>query len=229
MSARVSSSAVCSLLLLMLPACATPGADRPGMAEFEELVMSVERVHAEVELARESMAAAVHGLGELVRGGVEGEGVSAFRALRRDADASRSSASRLRESVASMRQAAEPVFEHWHLRLEEIGSERVRARTAARMDAMRANYEAIDSHIVVALSNHDALHLALADLRARLERDHGAAGLGAARDDLAQLERTAQTLDTSLQRCLAAAQDYFAGLSPTASLRGSMSVASPPR
>ena len=229
MSARVSSSAVSSLLLLMLPACATPGDDRSGIAKFEELVMRVERVHADVESVRESMAVAVQGLGELVRGGVDGEGVSAVRTLRRDADASRRCASALRESVASMRRSAEPVFEHWRLQLEGITSERVRVRSAMRMDAMRVNYEAIDSHIVPALSNHDALLLALADLEARMESGHDASGLGAARDDLARLERTAQILDTSLQSCLTAAQVYFAGLSPTAPLDGVMSLASPSR
>ncbi len=202
-------TALAVVLPLCLSSCGIFGPADPGIAKLEDLVARVERVHVEVELARESAASAVRGLRTLVAADFAGDPVESWKRVLADGDASRDRAIALRETVMAMTIAAKPVFEQWRVQLDGIASASVRARSEQRLEETRARYDAIVVAVTPALDDYDALNRTLRDLSLFLSLDFNQASIRAIDGDLAALERSRTGLDSRLGAGLAAAREYL--------------------
>lgn len=201
----------------LLTGCAAFGDRQPGIAKVEELVARIERVHVEVELARDAATAAREGIQSFASTSFQGDRVLAMKSVLGQVADSKARAVALRQQVGSMRLAADPVFSQWRLQLDSIASADLRARSEERMRRTRDAYDSIAVVAVPMLDDLDAFNRRLSDLSLFLNLDHNPTALATIGGDLVELERAGKGLSSVFDRCLVAAQSYLAAVAPSPS------------
>jgi chromosome segregation ATPase len=212
--------AVC--LPLALTGCGIFGDSRPGLAKVDDLVERIEQVHVESELAKQAADHAVERLAVLTAS--PADPVQAHAELSASVTESERQAERLRQGIAAMEGAAEPVFRQWRSDLDAIVSARVRTRSEQRLRETRERYAEIVARVRPAVEEYEALNRSLRDLSLFLGHDYNQSAVLDVGDDVRALERQAAALGDQLDRSLAAARSYL----EAASLPAAGELAEPP-
>ncbi len=202
---------VCMLPLFAMTSCGLFSDSRPGVANVDDLVTRVERVHIEAELAQERALDAAEALKSLVtyEFGEHGDAVKSFQSFLMTIDASESQAIALRKSITSMKVAAGPVFEKWTQDLESFSSQNMRDRSRARLEETRAKYDQIVAVADPAREMFDTFNLGLRDHALFLEHDFNATSVAEISADVTELVSMRGEIDARLAETLVAARGYF--------------------
>jgi hypothetical protein len=203
--------ALCAAVLLpaaALPACAT-GAKGDGLAEVNELVGAIERVHTNSELAQERVHLAVRELMSLMVFDFSGDAVSAYAAFATAVDESTRHLDELRESIESMKESSEPVFTRWAEDLDSFKSMEMRLRSQSRLKETRERYDAVVSAAELALAGYDTLNVRLCDYSVYLGNDFNASSVAAIQGDVRSLDQVVSALDQRFDQCQEAARVYI--------------------
>jgi len=201
-------SAVVTIAVLgSLCACASR-APKDGLGEVQDLSARIEGVQRSVDAAKARVEAAVKSLQAIAAFNFEDDPADAYAGFVATVDASVAQVAALRASVASMQEAAEPLFRKWEEHLETFASEEIRQRSRERQAETRSRYEAIVSAAESALLAYDAFNRTLNDHVAYLRFDFNAASLAVIQGEVARLQQTAALLDTQFKSCQIAARVY---------------------
>ncbi len=195
--------------LPFLSACGLFSDGGNGLANVDELVSRIQRVHVDAELAQQQVQTAMDQLEAMVAPGFVGNPVMAHAELTKAVEQSTQQAATLRDSYQSMQEAADPVFDRWAEDLGQFTNLTMRQRSEARMQQTRSRYEAIVAAVGPALSHYDAINRSLNDQTLFLGHDFNSSAVSDIRDDVHMLAAQVKALDGELGSCLAAARTYL--------------------
>jgi len=198
-------------LTLVLGGCGAFGSDTAGPGKVQDLVGWMERVHVESEVAAQRAAAAVQALRVLTSQDYQTDAVTAYAAFVEAVDASRAQEQALIDVVRPMKASSAPVFEKWEADLALMTSETMRARSQARLDATRGEYESIVKLLDPLMAAYEGFNTGLRDHALFLSHDLNPASLAAIAEDVAGLDRTAHELGFGFGSTLEATRTYIHG------------------
>lgn len=194
-------------LSLAFTSCASTNIAK-GPAQVDDLVGWIERVYVETELARERMRTAVTELESLVGTSYDEDAVTAYTSFVEALRQSEAQAKRLGEQVDPMKKAAEPVFARWEESLDQFQSERMRARSEARLTSTKERYAAILAAVDPAQEKFETINAALRDHALFLGNDFNQAALGDVREDAREVIELAGKLDVDFETSLKTTRAY---------------------
>ena len=218
---RITRTVVLVAFLCLPSACGLFSDGGTGLANVDDLVTAIERVHVDTELAQQEARTAMDHLEAMMAPDFVGNPVVAHTELVAAVERSTQQAAVLRESFDGMQDAAGPVFDRWAADLEQFASPTLRMRSETRMQRTRARYEAIVVAVEPALAHCDALNRPLSDHALFLGHDFNASAVAEIRDDVRLLAAQTKALEGEFGSCLVAARSYLdaaampEGTSPT--------------
>ena len=197
-----------SLLAVLVTAssCATASGDRP--AQVESLVGRVERLHVEIELARQRVDTAVTALANLLAHSVGQDPVAAFARFEESIHASTEQLGIVQQSSASVSRAGAPVFEQWTTDLAEIQSAGLRAASQQRLTATRLRFESICATTKAAIARYAGANRTLRDYALFLGNDYNPDSIAALRVQVRPFLGEVNQLGAELDHCLSATREY---------------------
>jgi signal transduction histidine kinase len=107
-----------------------------------------------------------------------------------------------------MQESAGLVFEQWKQDVAKIQNERLRQRSEARLAVARERYDAIAKVAVPTQTHLDGYVKTLRDHATFLAHDLNTSALDEIQSEVVVVGRLAESLDRSLDACLAAARTY---------------------
>lgn len=195
-------------LTAALSSCSMFSSSQSDLADLDELIAKIERVHVETELAKAKSQAALGQLRTITAPEFQGDVLAAFAQLEAAVTQSQDQGEKLRTSVSEMRGTAEPLFDRWRGNLLSFTNPQMRQRSQARLEETKANYQAILTAVEPAQSTLDALNLGLRDVALFLSNDFNTASLTAVDPDVRNLTNLGAELDARLNASLDAALAY---------------------
>lgn len=206
---RLTWLAVPLTMLSCLPSCGIFGESTARAENVDTLVSWVERVYVESEMARQEVQLTLSRLQALASGKFEGRPTEAYQAFKAAATRARTQAEKLEATVRPMKRTAIPVFEQWTDDLGDFHSSSMRRRSADRLDAARARYDAIIRAVGPAQSNYERFNAGMKDHELFLGHDLNATAIASVKDDVRAMVVLAQELDSHFARCLATTKEYI--------------------
>lgn len=204
-------SASVALVLAGAGGCATQNQGK-SLADVDQFVTAIERVHTGSELAQEKLHGALLELHALVSLDFGDDVVGAYGAAATAVDASGKQLLAFDQEVKKMKSLADPVFKRWAADLDTFTSLELRLRSQNRLAQTRERYDAIVTTVEPAQVAFVAVQKQLADCVLFLKHDLNAASAAALRQDVARISTATQTLDAQLLACQSAAQEYVAAV-----------------
>jgi hypothetical protein len=212
------------LVLVGLSSCASSSKKSESLRNVDDLLDQIELVHVDCELGGQAAHDALARLEELVDPDFVGDPTLAYGEFVGAIELSEKQASTLGKRIATMEGAAVSVFDKWTQDLEVFSSEKMRERSAQRLEQTRERYQAI---VTAAVPSHEAylqLNAGLRDLAIYLGHDFNQASVSAIQDDVGDLSEMSAVLDGHFDGTLAAAQAYVRA----SAMPGNMDVAPDP-
>jgi hypothetical protein len=180
-----------------------------GLMNVDDLLSSIERVHVETELARESAAQTLSSLQWVVESTTAGDPLTAFAEFGSALERSEIIAESLAESIEPMKRASEPVFEQWAQDLAGFKSAKMRHRSLTRLTETRERYDAIVAAVEPAEKGYKALNLGMRDIALFLGNDFNEASVQLIEGDVSTLSKVGVMLDERFADALGAARAYI--------------------
>lgn len=196
------------------------GSSDGGPEQVDDLLTRIEHVHAESQLAQQSMRAAISGLHGMVASDFDGDPLAAYEDFLVRIEDSEERAKEMRSTVSDMKSAAGPFFSTWSAKLNSFANPEMRARSQQRLSETHDRYQNILHAVEPALADHDALNAGLKDQALFLEHDFNANSVALLQNDTRTLTSLAATLDQRLTATRTATRDYV----ETSSLHGQLPV-----
>lgn len=172
------------------------------------MVGRIERLHVELELARERMEAAVATLDRLLAHSVGDEPVAAFARFEEAIRASTEQLTTLEETSASVTRAGSPVFEQWTADLAEIQSHSLRSASQQRLALTRKRFDSICVTAKAAITRYTGANRTLRDYALFLGNDYNPESVLALRGEVRPFLSEVGRLESELDRCLTATREY---------------------
>lgn len=217
-------------LMVLTTSCSSLGAvfDRDtgnGLEAVDGLLGTVERAHLECELSRGESAAALDALHTIVAPDFRGDAIMGYEQLSLALERSLDQAEALRETLEPMAAAAQRVATDWEADLASFASEKMRAKSRARLNGTTAAYLAVQEPLRAACKAYDVFNIGLTDHVLYLEHDLNPSAVAAIEDELVTLTALHADLDAKLDLCMQAAGDYVRA----AALSGQLDLPAPVR
>ncbi len=192
--------------LAALAACGMFQSD-DGLASLEHVHARIERVHVDLELAKQAAQHALAQMQNLVSPAFAGDAKESFSGLEQALAEANTQGEQLRDSTATMRRTAEPMFERWRADLLSFANPQMRQRSMARLEHTQALYRGILAAVEPAQSELDALNLRMRDVTLFLSNDFNAAAIATVDPEVRALGQQSgelhRRLDASMQATLA--------------------------
>ena len=183
----------------------TPG---DSLVQVNQMVGWIERVHASNELAKGKVDAAIENLQTIARVGFKGDAVATYKTFAVTVDASTKQLNDLNLNIATMKQAAEPVFKQWVDDLEAFKSMDMRLRSQQRLKETRQRYDNLLAAADMVETAYDAFDEKLRDCQTFLGNDFNAAAVTAIKGEVRSLVESASHLNVRFDACQEAARVY---------------------
>lgn len=187
--------------------CATTS-QSASVDSVDNLVGHVERVHLEMELAKQAVHAAVISMGEIFRKDFEGDPAVAYAAFMERIEGCQAQANGLRDHLSPMRNSADRVFGAWTESLDDISSESMRDRAAARLTAAKERYAKVEETGKECQERLDELNRQLRDVALFLGHDLNPDAVETVREDALAIRDAARVLSAAMDGCMDASAEY---------------------
>jgi hypothetical protein len=192
---------------LALSACATENRG-DGLAQVNEFVATIGRVHTDSELASQKAHAAQEQFSAILAFNWKREAVTAYGEFSSAVDQSSAQLVALKAGVAAMQRSAEPVFKKWASDLDAFASLDMRLKSQQRLLETRKRYDAIVASLEPALVAYDGFDKRMRDYATFLSHDFNEASVAALRGDDHTVHEMVATLDARFDVCQQAAREY---------------------
>ncbi len=197
-----------SIAGLALPACGLLSTPNKSLAQVDDLVSCIERLHVDAELSRERSDKAMSALQTMANPGFQGDAVMAHAQLQRDLELAEKQAKDLRFGVERMKRAAEPVFARWGKDLEAMQSPEIKQRSQARFAETKLRYDAIVAAVDPTLAGYDRFTRTLRDHTLYLGHDFNAGALAALDGEVKKLATASRELSAGFAQCMKTTRAY---------------------
>lgn len=195
-------------LALLLPGCALMSTENKSLAQVDDLVSWIERVHVESELSRDKTDKAYTALQTLTKPGFQGDAVLAHAELLRAVDLAEKQAKDLRASVRMMKESSAPVFARWARDIEAMATPELKKRSQDRLHETRARYDAIVKATDPTLASFDGFNRTLRDHALFLGHDFNPSAVAALSGDVQKLGQTSRDLAGGFAQCMKTTREY---------------------
>lgn len=179
-----------------------------SLAQVDDLVAWIERVHVEAELSRDKTDKAFAALQTLTKPDFRGDAVLAHAELMRAVDLAEKQAKDLKASVKMMKESAAPVFTRWTRDIETISSADLKKRSQDRMKETRSRYDAIVKVADPTLLAFDGFNRTLRDHALFLGHDFNPSAVAALSGDVQKLAGSKAELAQGFAQCMDTTRDY---------------------
>lgn len=194
--------------VLALPACGIMGPPNKSLAQVDDLVGCIERVHVDAELSRERTAQAMTALQTMTAPGFAGDAVLAHAELQRALELAEKQAKDLRFGIDRMKRAADPVFLRWSKDLEAMASPEIKQRSQTRFTETKLRYDAIVAAADPTLAAYDKWNRVLRDQTLYLGHDFNQGAIAALDGEVKKLAGAGRDLHTGFEQCMKATRAY---------------------
>jgi hypothetical protein len=199
----------CAVLFatLAMSACAT-GSRGDGLAEVNEFVAMIGKVHTDSELASQKAHAAQEEFSAILAFNWKHDAVAAYAEFSTAVDQSSAQLAALKAGIESMQRSADPVFKKWASDLDAFASLDMRLKSQQRLMETRKRYDAIVASLEPALVAYDGFDKRMRDYATFLAHDFNEASVAALRGDDHTVHEMVATLDARFGVCQQAAREY---------------------
>ena len=179
-----------------------------GLDAVNELARRIGALQESIDSAKLRVDAAIAALEALGRFQFNGDPEGAYESFSSTVEASAAEVDVLRESVASMREVADPMFMDWEDHLATITGEQMRKHGESRRAEMLARFESIVASADQSIAACESFNKRLADHVAYLRYDFNSASVAVVQGEVAELTRVSDLLDIHFRDCKQAARAY---------------------
>ncbi|MEZ5963615.1 MAG: DUF2959 family protein [Planctomycetota bacterium] len=193
---------------LLLPACGMFSGQDKSLAQVDDLVSCIERVHVDSELAKQAATLAMSRLQAMVAPDFQSDAVLAHAELVRAIEDAEKQAKDLRYSVDRMKRAADPVFSRWTRDIQAMQSPEIKQRSQTRFDETKARYDAIVEAVDPTLRAYDTFNRGIKDHALFLGHDFNPSAVATIEAEVRKLAGSSQELGSGFDRCMQSARAY---------------------
>ena len=193
---------------LALPSCGMFAPQNKSLAQVDDLVNCIERVHVDAELAKQATDLAMSGLQTMTSADFHGDAVLAHAELVRAIESAEKQAKDLRFSVECMKRAADPVFSRWSRDIQAMQSPEIKQRSQSRFDETKTRYDAIVAAVDPTIAGYDAFNRTIKDHALFLGHDFNPGAVATITGEVQKLSGSSRELTAGFDRCLQAARAY---------------------